>query len=213
MIRRLALALVLGGCATTQSTTTSAGPQAAARAARDYYPLAVGNRWRYDVKILGATQALDVALTKAEQGAFVDSMGNRLQTDAYGVRDERRYLLREPIAAGTSWTNVVSVSSVERYQILSVGESCEVAAGRFEDCVAVESRNRESESRELVARFTFARGIGLVRVATELRDGQKQIPQSNLELVAYGLQGPGGSRFGGSLPPPPDVGAAPTAPR
>ncbi|MBX7101126.1 MAG: hypothetical protein K1X89_25640 [Myxococcaceae bacterium] len=212
MTRPLALALLLSGCATTQSGGSTGAAPAVTRAAKDYYPLAVGNRWRYDVKILGATQALDVALTKTDQGAFVDSMGNRLQADAYGVRDERRYLLREPIAAGTSWTNVVSVSSVERYQILSVGETCEVAAGRFEDCVAVESRNRESESRELVARFTFARGIGLIRVATELRDGQKQIPQSNLELVAYGLQGPGGSRFGGSLPPP-DVGATPTAPR
>lgn len=200
LLAPLCLALATA-CATTQGAGTSEKPVGSTRAS-DYYPLEVGNRWGYQVSLLGERRALEVSIVSREGVTATDSTGAHFTTDAFGVRDEKRYLLREPIAVDTQWTNVVSVSSVERYKIVEVGRRCESPAGQFDECVVVESHNRVSEGRELVARFTFARGVGMVRVETTLHQGDKQVPQSTLELAAYGVKGVLGARSGGALPPP-----------
>jgi len=178
----LIAAVLLASCAHTKGEAAKADD---AKAADAYYPLAVGTGWKYQVQLLGEKRTIDVAIIKQEGGFFTDSMGAKLSADAYGVRDEKRYLLRNPIREGTTWTNVVSVSSVEHYKIVSAGAACEAPAGRWNDCVTVESRNRVATDKELVNEMTFAPNVGIVRLSTVLEDKGKRIPQSTLALLAF----------------------------
>jgi hypothetical protein len=138
------------------------------------------------VQLLGATNTVEVKLLKQNaEGYFEDSTGAAFLADAYGVRDHKRYLLRNPITVGTSWTNVVSVSSVEHYEILATNQPCTASAGSWTGCVVVESRNRVQEGRELINEYTLAPGVGIVSLATVLESDGKRIPQSRLELITF----------------------------
>lgn len=176
--------VVLIGCAKGAASTA---PKQQRRAA-DYYPLAVGNSWTYDSTFLGGRDERTVEIVKEEDGFFRDSMGGELRLDPFGVRDQKRYLLREPVEAGTSWTNVVSVSSIERYKIVEAGHACEAPAGKFENCVTVESTNKADPKRSLVNAITFAPGVGIVRIEVTLVEGKKQIPQATMALKKFELK-------------------------
>jgi hypothetical protein len=179
----IACALALSACATTPTPKAPEKPQ---RTAADFYPLTPGTAWRYEVKLLGDTRTIDVTmLKKNEQGFVEDSTGAQFLVDAYGVRDQKRYLLRNPVASGTKWTNVVSVSSVETYEVLSADQPCDAPAGKWDNCAVVESRNRVQEGVVLVNEMTFAPGVGIVRLSTVLESNGKQIPQSTLSLLEF----------------------------
>jgi len=150
-----------------------------------YYPLAVGNAWTYSANVLGERTEQKVSIVKEDFGFFVDDQKGRLKVDAYGLRDDKRYLLREPLEVGRSWTSVVSAQSVERSRIVEVDEPCTVQAGAFLHCLTVENRNRQDEHHTLVMRMTFAPGVGIVRIQTALDNDGKLVPQSELELAGY----------------------------
>ena len=142
--------------------------------------------WSYEVKLLGELRAIDVTTLRKNGDGFVeDSTGAQLLVDGFGVRDQKRYLLRNPIAAGTKWTNVVSVSSVESYEITAANQPCDAPAGKWDSCVTVESRNRVEEGTTLVNEMTFAPGVGIVRLSTVLESNGKRIPQSTLALMKF----------------------------
>ena len=65
-----------------------------------------------------------------------------------------------PLEVGKTWTNVVSVSSVEPYNVPDAGTDCESPAGKFKDCVRVEGRNRVDEATTLINEWTFAPKVG-----------------------------------------------------
>jgi hypothetical protein len=154
--------------------------------AKAFYPLSVGTRWSYDVSYLGEKRIINVEIAKQNADGFsLDSSGAELMADSFGVRDQKRYLLRNPIEIGTTWTNVVSVSSIERYKILAAEQPCDCAFGHFENCVVVESRNRVGEAQELVNEMTFAPKVGIVRLRTVLESKGKSIPQSSLNLTKF----------------------------
>jgi hypothetical protein len=185
MTRTVLLIPLLAACATTPSTVEKR-PEVAGTPAKDYYPLAVGTAWTYKVVALGAPpQEQSVQILKDEGGTFHDSTGNQLFTDAFGVRDQKRYLLRDPVEVGTEWSNVVSVSSVERYRIVAANVACDSPAGHFENCAVVESTNKVEEGKALVNELTFAPKIGLVRISTLLVAAEKRVPQVTLELTKY----------------------------
>ncbi len=175
------LALAVAGCARV------APPPAVARpAAGDFFAWAPGTRWTYQRQFLGASETMEVRLLKKNADGYTeDSTGAQLLADAFGVRDQKRYLLRNPVAAGTTWTNVVSVSSVESYEILGTGQPCDTPAGSWQDCVVVESRNRIEAGKTLVNEYTLAPGVGIVRLATSLDAGKGRLPQARLELVGF----------------------------
>jgi hypothetical protein len=181
--------VVLGDCASGKAVARS---DVTGTTAAEYYPLKIGNTWTYDMRFLGQKQTETVTVEKESEGYFVTKSSSqeaepvKMKADAYGVRDEKRYLLREPVEAGTTWTNVVSVETTEHYKILAARSPCEVPAGKFTDCVVVESRVRLPQGN-LRNEMTFVRGIGLARVATELEANGKQVPQVSLELVAFTL--------------------------
>lgn len=179
------LLFVLAACATTSGTTTTA-PAKALPDAAIFYPLEIGTLWSYEVKLLGESRTIDVSTLKKTSDGFVeDSTGAQFLADTYGVRDQKRYLLRNPIQTGTKWTNVVSVSSVENYEIVATSQPCDAPAGKWEGCVVVESRNRVEEGTVLVNEMTFAPGVGIVRLTTVLESNGKQIPQSSLSLLKF----------------------------
>jgi hypothetical protein len=155
--------------------------------AGDFYPLALGTSWTYEVQLLGETRTIEVKMLKVtDEGFTEDSTGAQFLVDAYGVRDQKRYLLRNPIAPGTKWNNVVSVQSVESYEIIGTNQPCEAPAGAWEGCVIVQSRNRVQEGTTLVNEMTFAPGVGIVRLSTVIESNGKQIPQSALALKQFG---------------------------
>lgn len=179
----LATGLLVAGCATAKGGVKS---DVRGTTAGEYYPLKVGNSWTYQVNFLGEDHTDSVVIEKEAEGFFVDTQGTRTTVDAYGVRDDKRYLLREPVESGTTWTNVVSVETAEHYKILSVGAACTVPAGKFPDCVVVESRVRV-KGGNLINELTFARGVGVVRVDMVLEANGKRIPQTRRELSAWQL--------------------------
>lgn len=184
-MRRVLLicALAVSACATSGEATKKTE---ATQTAAEFYPLAVGTVWSYEVKLLGETRQIEVTtLRKNDDGYVEDSTGAQFLVDSFGVRDQKRYLLRNPIVAGTKWTNVVSVSSVESYEILAANQPCDAPGGQWEGCVIVESRNRVQEGVVLVNEMTFAPGVGIVRLSTVLESNGKQIPQSTLALVKF----------------------------
>ena len=73
----------------------------------------------------------------------------------------------------------------EQYKVLSAGAPCTVPAGSFPDCIEVESRTRADPNRTLVNTLTFAAGVGIVRVKTELDEGGRVRPTAELRLTAY----------------------------
>jgi hypothetical protein len=175
-----------GACAGRQQAAGPAPTRSESLSA--WYPLAVGNRWTYQVNGR-ADKRVDVEIVKEEDGFFHDNQGGQIAVDGFGVRDPKRYLLRGPLTEGSGWTNVVSVSSTERYRILQAGVSCTVPAGTFRNCVRVEGRNRVDATTTLVNALTFAEGVGLVRVETMAeRSNGERLPQTWLELVSYELK-------------------------
>ena len=163
--------------------TAAATPQVTAA---DFFALVVGATWTYEGDLLGAKNTIEVkTLRQNADGFFEDSSGAALMADAYGVRDAKRYLLRNPVEVGTKWTNVVSVSSVEHYQVLATAQPCQTRAGSWNDCVLVESRNRVKEGVDLVNELTLAPGVGIVRSSTSLEANGRTIPQSRLELTKF----------------------------
>jgi hypothetical protein len=178
--------VVLAGCAKPPIETM---PEVGAIPARDFYPLAVGNAWSYQVTLLGETKQIEVKVLKEDNGIFEDSSGAQLFADAFGVRDQKRYLLRDPVEIGTEWSNVVSVSSIERYKIVAAAQGCDAPAGHFEDCAVVESRNRVQEGKVLVNELTFAPKVGLIRIATLLENNGQKVPQATLVLTKYEVKG------------------------
>lgn len=190
-------ALVLGsGCA--KHAETAAPRVASTDNVAQYYPLAVGNRWTYRLNGKSDKQ-VTVEILGQENGYFTDNQNGRLAVDAYGLRDDKRYLLRGPLEEGHTWTNVVSVSSTERYRIVGVGVTCQAPAGTFQGCVRVEGRNRMDANTSLVNTMTFAPGVGIVRldIVAESKDGQR-VPQVVMELTGWHLS----DGQGGGLPPP-----------
>ncbi|WP_164014245.1 hypothetical protein [Pyxidicoccus trucidator] len=165
-----------------------------------YYPLAVGNRWTYRLNRIASKQ-VTVEVLKEEDGYFHDNQRGQLAVDSYGLRDAKRYLLRGPLQVGHSWTNVVSVSSTERYRILEVGVPCEAPAGAFQGCVQVEARNRMDANATMVNTMTFAPGVGIVRVdiSVESKEGQRT-PQVLMELTGWQL-----ASGEGRVPPAPEA--------
>jgi hypothetical protein len=153
-----------------------------------YFPLAVGNTWTYAATYLGEHSTRRVEVVAFRDGNYVDGDGRTLRVDREGVRDQVRYLLHEPLSVGATWTSVIAPGSAEHYKVLSVHAPCEAPAGKFPDCVEVESRtlaDPRTPGRLLVNRVTFAAGVGIVRVRTALEEGTKSAPTAELLLTAY----------------------------
>jgi hypothetical protein len=185
---RTSLLILLTSCATT--TQEKAAPELTSR---DYAPYAVGAAWTYDVNYLGQRDKQTITVVKEEEGYFVDDQQGRFRHTDQGLRDPARFLIRHPIAEGTEWKAIVSASAVEHYRITSVGQPCESAAGRFNDCLLIESRIRSNDKMTLALRLLHLgprRGPGEDRDRGRHRRQRSRAPDLALDgsLLAHALQ-------------------------
>ncbi|MCC6806864.1 MAG: hypothetical protein IT381_05540 [Deltaproteobacteria bacterium] len=171
------LSLLCSCAGTTQSVKTKAS---------DYYPLRTGVTWVYKGTFLGQQETRTIVMGAEDQdGFFTDDTGAKLTYDGEGLRDERRYLLREPIHPGAKWQSVAALGVIEKYAITKVHEPCEAPAGKYEDCITVTSELPAADKKRLEATLVYAKTIGLVRLETTLVEGEKRTPQVHMELVQF----------------------------
>jgi len=161
----------------------------------DFYPLAVGNEWRYvdqspslRPELRGALRTVRI-LERTKDGYYLDTGRGELRVEGDCLRDHQRRMLCQPFQPGASWTSVVSVSSTERYEIAAVHETVETPAGRFEDCVRVRAHNRASAGTDHVLEITYAPRVGVVRIETFVVVDGKITPQVKALLQSYHLEG------------------------
>jgi hypothetical protein len=170
---RSSLLLPLAGLLLACAHARPAGPAATGTAAvARYFPLAVGNEWvwedrspRLPAERRGALRTVRI-LERTADGFFRDSERGELRAAGGCVQDRVRQLRCGPVAAGTTWTSVVSVGSTERYEIAAVGETITTPAGTFAGCVRVRAHNRAAAGTDLVNDISYAPGIGPVRIET-----------------------------------------------
>jgi len=190
MLRRpLALCVSLVALATSACTKSAPPPEVTPPRIRaaDYQPLAIGNAWSYAGKMMNQPVERTITIIGVQNRFFVDDANGKLRVDAEGLRDDRRYLLKDPIQKGNRWKSIVSVSSTEHYEILDTGFNAQTPAGHFQDCVLVRGVNRIDREREMSTEWTFAPGVGIVRIATSVKVGDKDIPQGLIELKSFKL--------------------------
>ncbi|GAB4293347.1 MAG: hypothetical protein Kow0090_07640 [Myxococcota bacterium] len=186
-----ALALSLSACA---SQPTPLPPdyesiRAQVEEIKPYYPLAVGNEWTYEGVFLGKKTRRTIKILKEEDGIYFDDGGGRLRFDMNGLRDEKRYLIKIPLREGNSWISIPSPVAAEHYRYERVEFADKVPAGVFENCITVESTISVDNSQKMTNAVTYAKGVGIIRIATVLFDGAKKIPQVKMELVGYKVGG------------------------
>jgi hypothetical protein len=179
----LPLLAALAGCATS---SRAAGPKS--RPA-DYYPMAIGAEWTWEdqsPQLPGGKLAQRSVriLEKTRDGFFKDSAHGELRPGAC-VEDRFRSLLCGPIAVGTRWSSVLSPTSTEHYEIVSVDERVTTPAGRFEGCVKVRAVTRASADTEMINEITYAPGVGPVRIEVITVASGKAVPQFRAVLRAW----------------------------
>lgn len=193
-MRRLLLPLCVVSSASLACAHAPPAPPAAAMRPADYYPLAVGNSWSYQVSALGkgAPQQRTVKIvSKDAEGYFHDDAHGELRADADCLHDRSRRLLCAPFEKGKGWLSVVSVSSTERYEIVDADATAPTPAGRFDHCVKVQGHNRiGGRAVDLVVEWTYAPGIGLVQMEVSAVEAGKVLPQMSMSLASYHLEQP-----------------------
>lgn len=187
------LALSPLGCATADAQKNSG-----VRTSREYYPLAVGNRWTYSLQPAPPDTPPQEAkiLDKDGAGFFVDNHGGKLAPRTDGIFDglQGRYLLQEPVTVGHEWIAVPTATDVEKFKITSVDTALTVAAGSFSDCVVVESKGPQvnpltKQKGIFTMTATYAPGVGLVLLTQRFQpEGEADVVVGKMELVSYDVK-------------------------
>ena len=168
---------------------SSPPPPAPVASAADYAPLPVGGKWTYEVRYPGQTGEMTVELVGEKDGYVIDNKNGALRHTQQGLRDRDRYLIRHPLKVGTKWQSVVGPSAVEHLEITKVGESCDSATGRFDDCIEVSGWIRRDKTMTLHIKWLWAKAIGLVGIETEAEiEGKGRVPQVKQTLKTYALE-------------------------
>ena len=163
----------------------AASPADAAKVA-SYYPLGVGNEWTYELTGPGGQKKQEtIKIVQHEAGWFVDDHRGKLRVDAEGLRDADRYLLRGPLEAGTKWTAIEDLV-VQKFEITSADASEVTPAGTFLHCVTVRNEQPLGPKKgKFITEWSYAPGVGLVRMKTSVEDGGEMKPQMALGLVGF----------------------------
>ncbi len=153
--------------------------------ADQYYPLAVGNSWTYDV---GGGHQEKIEIVGRDGPWYLDDHRGRFRYEPDGVRDADRYLLRAPVETGAKWSAVDNLV-VQRFEVVSTDASAVTRAGTFTRCAQVRNEQPLPKGGKFVTEWTYAPKVGLVELRTSVlaKDGTSQ-DQTHLELVAVHLQ-------------------------
>jgi hypothetical protein len=176
-MRSLVAAVVVGGlvtgCATGGGTPNDIKPRPNLTAA-DFYPLAPGWKWAYDVEkdginilatyaVLERTGDTAVVQTGDEKLTYAVTPDGVAQKDGGMLGD---YVLKNPINAGAEW-------AVEggRAHVASVTADFKLDSGEhYFGCIVVEVTRTDPVR---VTRTTFAPDLGPVMLEMQVQDGAK----------------------------------------
>jgi len=157
---------------------------------RDFFPLAIGNRWVYEDS--SGTQQEEILADHI--GEFFYNPNTRLGIahDDQGVIEARFhrgvpsaqwYVIKKPLTIGAIWS-----SQDLLYEITETKKTIRVRAGTFRNCLEVRVRHkrefvtsREPETVETVITLTLAPRVGLVELRTT--QGNRLIYRK--ELLSY----------------------------
>ena len=180
----LTISALTSACATTGSAPDAIRPRAGATAA-DYYPLADGWKWAFDVEQDGMNiLATYVVLERKEAVAVVQAGDERLtyvvtpegvaQFEGNAIGD---YVIRNPIKQGAEWAVAGG-----RARIASANEEINIeSVGHYAGCVVVEV-TRSDPAR--VTRTVFAPDLGPVALEMQVQEGTKFVTKARAKLRA-----------------------------
>jgi len=180
----ISVAFSLAACATSGGGSDAIRPRPGVTAA-DYYPLADGWKWAFDVEqdgmnilatyvVLERKGAISVVQAGDERLTYVVTPDGVAQFDGNAIGD---YVIRNPIAPGAEW----AVAS-GRARIASVNETVNLeSVGRYAGCVVVEV-TRTDPTR--VTRTVFAPDLGPVALEMQVQEGTKFVTKARAHLRA-----------------------------
>jgi hypothetical protein len=181
------------GCATSAGATAAPVRRTNLTAA-DFYPLAPGWKWAYDLekdgqKILAVYAVLertgDTAVVQAgeERLTYAVTPEGIAQKEGGTVGD---YVIRNPVTLGSVWP--VAGGSAK---VISVGQDVTVEAGRFTDCAIVEVTRADPVR---IARTTFAPDVGWIVLEVQVQQGSGAFVTTTRAMLR-GLTKPGQDLF------------------
>jgi hypothetical protein len=180
----LTASVAVSACATSGGASETIRPRAGISAA-DYYPLADGWKWAFDVEQDGTNiLATYVVVERKEAVAVIQAGNERLtyvvtpdgvaQFDGNAIGD---YVIKNPIRQGAEWPVAGG-----RARIASVDETLNIeSVGRYAGCVTVEV-TRSDPAR--VTRTVFAPDLGPVALEMQVQEGAKFVTTTRARLRA-----------------------------
>ena len=178
--------LALVACASAEKAARGSAPKAEGPGGvARYYPLGVGNEWTYELDARGQKKRDTIKIVQKDGPWFVDDHKGRLRIDGEGLRDADRYLLRGPLETGSKWTAVEDLV-VQKFEIVGSDVSESTPAGTFAHCVTVRNEQPLGQGHgKFITEWTYAPGVGLVKMKTSVDDGGKSVPQMSLSLIEF----------------------------
>jgi hypothetical protein len=175
-------------CAATQKPVARTPPP---ERAADYFPLAPGWKWAYEIekggqKILATYAVLqqigDTVVVQAgeERNGYVILADGIARRDSLSPGD---FILKTPMRAGASWAVAGGKATV-----VFVGRDVTVPAGAFANCALVEE-TRSNPDR--VVRTTFAAGVGPIEVEVQVSNPETRKFEVILAARLLGVTRPG----------------------
>ncbi|HSW61374.1 MAG TPA: hypothetical protein VLJ60_11270 [bacterium] len=198
MNKKIVLALVilfLAAIAVTSCNNTKkdAPPHTSdyKESALKYFPLALGNKWTYNVNYFGSAGSIEVLITGTDGEWFLDNRGGKIMADRRGIRDADRYILMFPLQR-EAWISIIDPRTRETRKTAGVDETVKVPAGTFEGAIKVHTYVELPENRILHSFHYFVADVGIVKIETAIEEPKegKMIPQTVTELVSYLINKP-----------------------
>jgi hypothetical protein len=193
-------------------TTTVSAQKAKATASPDYFPLRVGDSWKYRSTVSSDTEAIVKVVSAEKQadgtmryllekvsGAKIDNWYSKtngwvlMHREAYPEHEglEMKYepakqYLRNPLVAGATWSwkgkSTTQNEMSESYTVIGP-EMVEVPAGKFR---AMKIVGKVSEASAMMTKtYWYVDGVGLVKYTTEAGP-----TNYGFELIDYSFKKP-----------------------
>ena len=183
-------------CATSGASGRSPPPERAA----EYYPLAPGWKWAYEIEKGGQKILATYAVVQQIGDSVIVQNGDErngytMLPEGIARRDSLNpgdFILRSPIMAQASWPLAEGKATV-----LSVGTEVTVPAGTYPNCAVVEE-TRTSPDR--VLRTTYAAGVGPIKLEYQVSNPETHRFEVVLSARLLGVTRPGEDPLGGEAP-------------
>ena len=178
------VSILVSACAASGGAPAAVGPRAGATAS-DYYPLADGWKWAFDVEqdgmnilatyvVLERREGIAVVQAGDEKLTYVVTPDGVAQFEGNAIGD---YVIRNPIEQGAEWAVAGG-----RARIASANEEVNIdSLGRYAGCVVVEV-TRTDPAR--VTRTVFAPDLGPVALEMQVQEGTKFVTKARARLRA-----------------------------